>query len=184
MRKANENQRRKQYKGIEIIPYIVKTVKTAEEADIVLTKRKDLCDFLALGFYCLRVSMQNLKKSDVKVFYSSKYFKGNSGFSVMCDRGEMNVRRNALSDSLYRDILPVFEYIYDVSESEKHRVRVMAILMYSELTARIDNLYSNEQGKMLGISAQECIKTFKMDSMKAQQRAYETACKNLNRMFV
>lgn len=180
MRESNGNQmRRQQYKEIEMVPYAVRQVKTKEEADLVLTKRKDMCDFVALGFYCLRLSAQGIKKSEIKVFYSSKFFKGDSGFSVSYGKGQTENRRNALTEGLCTDITPVMFYINN--EENKQIVRVLAMLMCIEITSRVDNLCSVEHGRVQGISAMECIETFKMDSMKAQRRAYEISVTNLDR---
>lgn len=182
MRKANENQRRRQYREIEIIPYAVRLVKTAEEADLVLTKRKDMCDFLALGFYCLRISVRGVRKSEIKIFYSSKSFKGNSGFSVSYGKGQTENRRNALTETLYTDIIPVVLYLNN--DEDKQIVKVLSMLMCIEVTSRVDNLCSVEHGRVQGISAKECLETFKMDSLQAQRRAYEIACQNLDRRFL
>lgn len=184
MEKLSKNQNER-YKKIEIKPFVIKPVWATKKADLILTKKKDMCDFLALGFYCLRLSLQESEISEIRVKYSSNYFKGSSGVAVINDHKERDIRRNALEEVLEYSILPVLEYVYNGDEFKKSMIRMMGMMLYPELTACVDNLYSAKHARStFGISAMELLRTFEMDPAKAQERAYEVACKNLDRMFL
>lgn len=163
---------------IEIIPYEVKEVYDEDEADIILTREKDMCDFLALGFFCLNISRKKINKKVVKIYYSYRHFCGNSGVEMF--NGErQKIRRNAIETRLFKDIVPVMLHV-GAEDSTMTIIRVIACMLYPEYTAFVDGKYPG-YANFLKIEIPKVADL--TETIECQKLAYTITCRYLDRVI-
>lgn len=167
------------YRKIDPVPFRLKRVLKAEQADIVLQipwpGRKDIpmCNFLALGFYGLYRSMHHLKNDEVKVcFASGKYFEADRYNSTICTNGEKySVPANALRQEFRK---PYINELLAYVAGEHKNNNLLAFLAYLEITSYVNGInYTNRYAKILPGE-------FRLrDVIYAQEVAYQIIAKAL-----
>lgn len=167
------------YVAIKPVPHTLKTVDK-KEADIVLTSKKDMTDYVTLGFFCLNNSRNGINETEIKVAYSDCY--GNSRSRMFMGRRSYNIRRNAIGRYLSEEIFPVMFYIYGgKSAVDEVKVRVITKMLYPEFTAFVDGEYPGYD-KFLGLEGFGSF-VYMSDTMRAQKLAYQLACRCLDRLY-
>lgn len=140
MREINKLRNKKNYKAIDMKPFEFKRTWSAEKADIVLTRKKDLTDFIALGLYCLSRSLKDPENRIIRVCYATVPFWGNSGVKMIVGKTGYSIPKNALEQQVYDHVEELMEYM----ARQNHANFIAGGQIYPEVTAYANGKFSNQ----------------------------------------
>lgn len=109
-----------------------KIVTSNDKSDIILSTRKDITDFVALGFYCLYTTIKNPCKTKIKVSYhsiSDEY------------KTECTSIANASFFCIATQVNEVFNYVYDEKVDNMFGVQlVISLSLHTTGVKKLDKL--------------------------------------------
>lgn len=157
----------REYKKINFVPFNLKRVLRRNEADIVLSVRRDMCDFFALGLFCLRRAITSPDQTTVKVCYSYREFTKPSDVSAIIREKSYNIPRNAIEKQVIDNSKTILNYMFEDNIFNG----IVGIMIYPVFTANVK-----------GISKSPYIQNAIMsdfnlkDTVAAQEMAYKILC--------
>lgn len=119
----------------------IRRVYNKNKADIILSRRGDLCDYLALGIYCLECSLYGMKDMVISVYFSSGDFSGDSGFQMFADGKEWVLPQNSLEYQTLMNLPQIIKYMLD---EERYISKLYGISIYVPYVAHVYGVFKNE----------------------------------------
>ena len=119
----------------KLVPFKFKWVLKKEDADIVLSARRDLCDYFALGVYCLARSIKDPENTVVRVCFSLTEYVGEDASISVVEKGvQYHIFKNPLGKQIYENVNTIADYYFG---RETIGAKVIIALLYPEFTATL-----------------------------------------------
>ena len=128
------------YNKIPIQPFKIRKAWPwqKESVDIVLSTKRDLCDFLALGIYCLNRSITNPNgDKEICVRFSNRDFRRKSGVTMIIGNQGYRVPTNALECQVINNLKDVFDYVFEKNPFNG----ILGIEVYPTFTAYVNGVF-------------------------------------------
>ncbi len=119
----------------------LRRVHNKNKADLILSGRGDLCDYLALGIYCLECSMYEMNEMVISVYFSSSDFSGDSGFQMFAEGKEWVLPKNALEYQTLKNLPPIINYML---REENNMSKYYGVAMYVPFVAHVYGIFRDE----------------------------------------
>lgn len=164
------------YNMISIQPFKIRRVRPWQErVDIVLSTKRDLCDFLALGIYCLHRSITD-PQGDKEVFvrFSNKDFQRESGVTMFVGNRGYKVPANALECQVIGNLKDIFDYVF----KENLFNGILGVEIYPSFTAYVNGVFEDDTTYFDDVIPKEKWQIF--DTEEAQEFAYRMVKKTLD----
>ena len=159
------------FNEVEMVPYILKWVPRKEDADIVLSMRRDICDYFALGVFCLAKSIEKSDEKVVKVCYSYKEFAKPSGIVINVRKQNYPTFANPLTGQMGVNAKLIADHLFGKATVS---AKTVLVIFAMEFTGVIMGVVNEP------VIVRQIPKRYKMkDTMAAQEFAYKMICNKL-----
>ncbi len=154
MEKPDTTIGKREYKTVVMHKFELEQVTSKSGADLILSINGDLCDFLALGIVCLKKSIENSHGGKLKLFFSSDFFKENTGIAITHNYCRYEVPDNAmLQDEIFDSInFIVSNIVEDEFQGKKFLAAYIIPSCIAHIYGAIENYNLSEISMLSGVN--------------------------------